>query len=338
MVSPSAERELQKQQQKSAADVQPTNSLKRKAETLQETSVRREYFSPYPPVAPPNRITSNSPNLPNLTNPPNTILPAALPRKDGEINKISEQRQTRPKTTQRHSLPSAAPSSLVHGAGKGNSLSRQPVPPEEGRRGRSSYYTRGRDETVSVSPSAQLRAPLRSPTPDSPLPTFKAINTRSNTVSAGVPGPQEIPVGADNCLMGLSFLFTGYLENLSYEKAKDLVTRHGGRVTTLMSNRTSFAVVGSEVIPARLKRIHSLKIKTIDKDDLFALIRLLPVNGRDSRAGPSGLLPSKRDEVLSKMSGLQKGINSCRAQMESMQKELIQLQLILEVYDNANEK
>lgn len=39
---------------------------------------------------------------------------------------------------------------------------------------------------------------------------------------------KEVPVGNDNCLAGLTFVFTGELESLSREAGSDLVKRYGG--------------------------------------------------------------------------------------------------------------
>lgn len=41
-------------------------------------------------------------------------------------------------------------------------------------------------------------------------------------------GSKEIPVGQENCLGGLAFVFTGELESLSRDEAIDLVKRYGG--------------------------------------------------------------------------------------------------------------
>ena len=58
------------------------------------------------------------------------------------------------------------------------------------------------------------------------------------------PGSKEIPVGAENCLEGLTFVFTGVLESLERDDAADLVKRYGGRVTGNISKKTSYVVIG----------------------------------------------------------------------------------------------
>ena len=41
-------------------------------------------------------------------------------------------------------------------------------------------------------------------------------------------GSKSMLEGADDCLVGLSFVFTGVLDSLGREKAQNLVKRYGG--------------------------------------------------------------------------------------------------------------
>ncbi|KAI9332356.1 replication factor RFC1 C terminal domain-containing protein [Obelidium mucronatum] len=86
-------------------------------------------------------------------------------------------------------------------------------------------------------------------------------------------GSKEIPVGEDNCLMGLTFVFTGELSSISRDDAQDLVKRYGGRVTGGVSGKTSYVVVGEEAGQSKLGKAATLKIKTLDEDQLFELVR-----------------------------------------------------------------
>ncbi|BGP18533.1 hypothetical protein JCM10213_002954 [Rhodosporidiobolus nylandii] len=86
------------------------------------------------------------------------------------------------------------------------------------------------------------------------------------------PGSKEIPVGADNCLAGLTFVFTGELDSLSREEGQDLAKRYGGRVTTAPSSKTSYVVLGAEAGPKKLELIKKHNLKTLDEDGFLALI------------------------------------------------------------------
>ena len=130
---------------------------------------------------------------------------------------------------------------------------------------------------------------VRPPTPP-PQEAGKKFNYRdfkTKQAQANVPPPgagtKQVPVGADNCLAGLTFVFTGELETLSREDGQQLVKKYGGKVTTAPSKRTSFVVLGTGAGPKKLETIRANSIKTIDEDGLFQLIRILPANGGDSK-------------------------------------------------------
>ncbi|RMD42468.1 hypothetical protein DV735_g2683, partial [Chaetothyriales sp. CBS 134920] len=92
-------------------------------------------------------------------------------------------------------------------------------------------------------------------------------------------GSKEIPEGADECLMGLTFVFTGVLDSIGREEAQNLVKRYAGKVTSAPSKKTSYVVLGADAGPKKLETIRKLGIKTINEDGLFELIRRLPAYG-----------------------------------------------------------
>ncbi|GAA5849527.1 hypothetical protein JCM3766R1_000220 [Sporobolomyces carnicolor] len=105
------------------------------------------------------------------------------------------------------------------------------------------------------------------------------------------PGSKEIPIGEENCLAGLTFVFTGELESLSREDGQDLVKRYGGRVTTAPSSKTSYVVLGSDAGPKKLELIAKHKIKTIDEDGLLRMI-----GSNKSKADDPKVLEAKKKE------------------------------------------
>jgi replication factor C subunit 1 len=112
----------------------------------------------------------------------------------------------------------------------------------------------------------------------------KAGQTGGNAGPPPAAGSKEIPVGEENCLAGLTFVFTGLLETLSREEGQELVKRYGGKVTGGPSGKTSFVVLGSDAGPSKLRKIQELSLKTINEDGLLQLIRSLPANGGDGKA------------------------------------------------------
>ena len=122
---------------------------------------------------------------------------------------------------------------------------------------------------------------IRAPTP--PLRDsnqkfdFKSNNMRSQP--APLAGTREIPEGADNCLSGLTFVFTGQLDSLGRDEGQDLVKRYGGKTTTAPSSKTDYVILGNDAGPKKLETIDKHKLKTINEEGLFALIKTMPADG-----------------------------------------------------------
>ncbi|KAM0790675.1 hypothetical protein ACM66B_004534 [Microbotryomycetes sp. NB124-2] len=106
------------------------------------------------------------------------------------------------------------------------------------------------------------------------------------------PGSKEVPVGQENCLAGLTFVFTGELESLSREAGQELAKRYGGRVTTAPSSKTSYVVIGQDAGPKKLEMIKKHKIKTLSEDQFLELIGQSP-----SKADDPAFLEQKKKEA-----------------------------------------
>lgn len=109
-------------------------------------------------------------------------------------------------------------------------------------------------------------------------------------------GTRDIPEGAENCLAGLTFVFTGVLRYLGREQGQELVKRYGAKVTSGPSKKTSYVVLGTDAGPKKLEVIKANGIKTIDEDGLFALIERLPANGGDSKAAAQFAEKKEKEE------------------------------------------
>lgn len=89
----------------------------------------------------------------------------------------------------------------------------------------------------------------------------------------------DVPEGQPNCLLGLTFVFTGTLPTIERGAAETLAKRYGGRVTKAISKKTSVVVLGDEAGPKKLEKIKELKIKAIDEDGFKQLIAGMPAEG-----------------------------------------------------------
>ncbi|XP_012236348.1 replication factor C subunit 1 [Bombus impatiens] len=100
------------------------------------------------------------------------------------------------------------------------------------------------------------------------------------------PGSKEIPVGAEQCLTGLSFVITGVLDSLEREEAEELIKQYGGRILHQISKKTDYVIVGDQAGPAKLSKATNLNIKKISEDDLLELIRTRPAGQSDNVTQP----------------------------------------------------
>lgn len=87
-----------------------------------------------------------------------------------------------------------------------------------------------------------------------------------------IPLNREIPTTSSNGLEGKTFVLTGEMSALSREQAEDIIKRNGGKVTTSVSGRTSYIVVGSDPGPSKMEKAERLSIPQLDRDSFLDLI------------------------------------------------------------------
>lgn len=122
----------------------------------------------------------------------------------------------------------------------------------------------------------------------------------NSAVPAGALADSDLPSGQENCLAGLSFVFTGQLESLGREQGQNLVKRYGGKILTAPSGKTSYVVLGTDAGPKKLDTIKKHKLKVIKEEGLFELIRRLPANGGDGAAAEKYAEKVAKEEALIK--------------------------------------
>ena len=139
---------------------------------------------------------------------------------------------------------------------------------------------------------------VRAPTPPPRDPKGKFGFTANAARSQPAPnaGTKEIPTGAEDCLAGLTFVFTGVLDALGREEGQELVKRYGGKVTGVPSSKTSYVVLGEDAGPKKLGLIKQFNLKTINEDGLFALIKSLPAQGGSGKAASKAAEKKQAEE------------------------------------------
>ncbi|EQL01212.1 replication factor C, subunit 1-like protein [Ophiocordyceps sinensis CO18] len=143
-------------------------------------------------------------------------------------------------------------------------------------------------------------ATVRPPTPPAKDPNAK-FDWKKSAAGGGNASAQpmqtaDLPEGQDECLNGLSFVFTGVLQTISRDEGQALVKRYGGKVVGQPSSKTSFVVLGGDAGPSKLAKIQSHGIKTIDENGLFDLIRKLPALGGSGKGAQKAQEKKKADE------------------------------------------
>jgi DNA ligase (NAD+) len=89
--------------------------------------------------------------------------------------------------------------------------------------------------------------------------------------AAGLKVADEAAPAAAATLSGRQFVLTGTLRSMTRDEAKAAIESRGGRVTTSVSRRTSFVVVGEDA-GSKLDRARELGVATLDEDGFRSLI------------------------------------------------------------------
>ena len=77
--------------------------------------------------------------------------------------------------------------------------------------------------------------------------------------------------GAEKPLAGLTFVLTGKLTTLTREEAAETIEKKGGKVSSSVSSKTNYVVVG-ESPGSKLNRAQSLDIPAIDEKEFLKLM------------------------------------------------------------------
>ncbi|MBX3234960.1 MAG: NAD-dependent DNA ligase LigA [Nitrospiraceae bacterium] len=83
---------------------------------------------------------------------------------------------------------------------------------------------------------------------------------------------QESPAAASQTLSGKTFVFTGGLSGYSRDQAKQLVESRGGQVSSSVSKKTSYVVVGTEP-GSKLEQAQKLGVKILTESDFTDLLK-----------------------------------------------------------------
>jgi DNA ligase (NAD+) len=78
-------------------------------------------------------------------------------------------------------------------------------------------------------------------------------------------------------LKGLSFVISGVFSNFSREELKEKIEANGGKISSSISSKLNYLVAGDNMGPSKLQKATELGIKIISDEELFTLIKNLPL-------------------------------------------------------------
>ncbi|CAG7677717.1 unnamed protein product [Allacma fusca] len=148
------------------------------------------------------------------------------------------------------------------------------MPPPSKKKSKESEITPAKTTPIRKS----VQGSPASKTPES-TPDEKKRQNSSNYfkfLSRGGPrnlGAKEFPEGAPKCLENLTFVLSGVLPSFERDDVSDVITQYGGRVTTGVSKKTNYVIIGDEAGASKTKKAESLGIPLISEDDFLDMLR-----------------------------------------------------------------
>lgn len=85
-------------------------------------------------------------------------------------------------------------------------------------------------------------------------------------------GMHPLPIGKPDCLNDLTFSISGILRSLETDEVSDLIKSYGGRITSAVSNKTSFLILGKDGGKLKIEAAAKYGTKIIDEQQLFDMI------------------------------------------------------------------
>lgn len=91
--------------------------------------------------------------------------------------------------------------------------------------------------------------------------------------ATGLTFTSKAPKKQKKTLTGKTFVLTGTLDSLTRDEAKTLIETHGGTVTSSVSKKTDYVVVGSDA-GSKLDKARKLNITTLNEKDFLNMVKV----------------------------------------------------------------
>jgi DNA ligase (NAD+) len=114
------------------------------------------------------------------------------------------------------------------------------------------------------------------------VPTNRALVEKLRAAGVRLEGPEPEAPDVEPILAGLTFVLTGGLEDLTREEAEAAITARGGKVTSSVSKKTSYVIVGANP-GSKLAKAEQLGVDRIDEAGLVELLEHGPPPGPETK-------------------------------------------------------
>lgn len=128
--------------------------------------------------------------------------------------------------------------------------------------------------------------------------------------------------GRENCLNGLTIVFTGNLPTIDRDHAVQLAKRYGAKVTSSISKNTSLVVIGTGAGPSKISKIKSLGTKCVNEDGFVELISKMPADGGAGEKAQKELAKKREEERKVEMEIEEEIAKEKKQQQEEKRKRL----------------
>ncbi|WP_010521027.1 NAD-dependent DNA ligase LigA [Aquimarina agarivorans] len=78
--------------------------------------------------------------------------------------------------------------------------------------------------------------------------------------------------GQTETLSGNSYVVSGVFTQVSRKELKELIEKHGGKVSSAISSKTSYLIAGDKMGPSKLAKAESLKVPILSEADFLAML------------------------------------------------------------------